>query len=393
MNKKSLLMLPALLVLALLITNCSKAASTAVENQSSGTINTGEDKNIGDLTNGSDDVDGDGILNVDDNDIDGDGILNENDPDMDGDGIPNIDDNDIDGDGIANEEDPDMDGDGIPNTEDPDMDGDGILNVDDNDMDGDGIPNTEDPDMDGDGIPNEEDPDMDGDGIRNEIDNDVDGDGVNNNVDPDIDGDDIPNELDDDVDGDNIPNDQDDTPSGHVGGDGDGIPVRSTENDTIFIDFAPASANFQGTEELDFADFRQRVEDEGGDLTTVALEELTITVAENNKAFLNNNSTVQAQMNIYYDYQGSGYTMIMRTGLLDGSGDLQPIFLGDIAAGITMSGDMAQTDDYSGFMSVLHDPESEQATFLVEVIVGSGVSGSETIEFHVKIDAVADKAF
>jgi hypothetical protein len=52
------------------------------------------------------------------------GIENTN--DLDKDGIIDIQDPDIDGDGIPNEKDPDMDGDGIPNGKDPDANGDGL---------------------------------------------------------------------------------------------------------------------------------------------------------------------------------------------------------------------------------------------------------------------------
>ena len=57
------------------------------------------------------------------NDIDGDGILNDEDDDVDGDGIVNSEDNDIDGDGILNEYDDDIDGDGIDNDSDDSQSG------------------------------------------------------------------------------------------------------------------------------------------------------------------------------------------------------------------------------------------------------------------------------
>lgn len=60
------------------------------------------------------------------NDIDCDGIKNIDDLDVDGDGIPNAVDDDIDGDGLPNEEDSDMDGDGVNNANDADANGDGI---------------------------------------------------------------------------------------------------------------------------------------------------------------------------------------------------------------------------------------------------------------------------
>ena len=57
------------------------------------------------LPNPPNDIDGDGIVNSEDDDIDGDGIVNSEDDDVDGDGILNDYDDDIDGDGIINEND------------------------------------------------------------------------------------------------------------------------------------------------------------------------------------------------------------------------------------------------------------------------------------------------
>ena len=62
----------------------------------------------------TEDIDGDGILNADDDDIDGDGVLNADDDDIDGDGLLNIDDIDMDGDGVINSQDSDMNNDGNP---------------------------------------------------------------------------------------------------------------------------------------------------------------------------------------------------------------------------------------------------------------------------------------
>ena len=191
----------------------------------------------------SDDIDGDGILNLQDNcpctpnpnqeDTDNDGvgdacdncpnIYNPLQEDGDGDGVGNTCDNcpniynplqedsdgdhvgdscdncinhvnprqyDFDFDGIGDECDDDIDGDGIPNNLDDDMDGDDVLNVDDN------CPRHYNPsqaDSDGDGIgdacdncplnanPNQE--DIDGDGIGDACDDDIDGDGVLNEYD------------------------------------------------------------------------------------------------------------------------------------------------------------------------------------------------------------------
>jgi len=58
-------------------------------------------------------------------DVDGDGLLNGEDDDVDGDGISNGEDDDVDGDGVSNSMDDDDDGDGEPDATDDDDDGDG----------------------------------------------------------------------------------------------------------------------------------------------------------------------------------------------------------------------------------------------------------------------------
>ena len=221
-------------------------------------------------------------------DLDGDGIPDINDPDIDGDGTPNdedafprdpAEDTDTDGDGIGNNADDDDDNDGTPDsedafpldpTEDTDTDGDGIGDNTDPDIDGDGTPNdedafpydpTEDTDTDGDGIGDNSDPDIDGDGTPNDEDafpydptedTDTDGDGIGDNTDPDIDGDGTPNDEDAfpldptedtdtdgdgigdnsalDIDGDGTPNDEDAfpyDPTEDTDTDGDGIGDNS----------------------------------------------------------------------------------------------------------------------------------------------------------------------
>ena len=157
----------------------------------------------------SDDLDGDGIINTEDNcpetanedqaDADDDGIgdvcdSDTDQDDIDGDTIPDADDNCPE---TANEDQADFDGDGIGDVCDDDVDGDGVLNADDNcsntpagvtvdvngcgetgdDKDGDGILN------DSDNCPetaNEDQNDFDGDGTGDVCDDDVDGDGVLN---------------------------------------------------------------------------------------------------------------------------------------------------------------------------------------------------------------------
>ena len=200
--------------------------------------------------------------------------------DIDGDGIPNLEDNcactpnpdqkDSDADGVGdacdnciyhyNPEQYDRDGDGVgdrcdncvstPNPDQADSDGDGV--GDECDLcPYDFNPNQEytlsldtitneyvevgvacNPDIDGDGLPNEIDPDMDGDGWPNELDNcprlfnpnqaDSDGDGIGDvcdncplNYNPDqedMDHDGIGDVCDDDIDGDGIPNEYDNCP-------------------------------------------------------------------------------------------------------------------------------------------------------------------------------------
>lgn len=191
----------------------------------------------------SNDLDGDGILNVNDNcpckanpdqlDTDGDGIgdacdncpriFNHNQSDIDKDGVGDVCDNcpkhynplqtdsdgdlvgdscdncrtvfnpnqsDIDGDYIGDVCDPDMDNDGLPNNVDPDIDGDGILNAVDN------CPY----------YPNPNQLDSDHDGVGDACDNcpmtynpaqtDTDHDGLGDDCDPDMDNDGVPNVID-----------------------------------------------------------------------------------------------------------------------------------------------------------------------------------------------------
>lgn len=112
------------------------------------------------------DADADGVMDLYDNCLD---TYNPNQEDLDGDGIGDLCDEDIDNDGIVNVEDvfpldpnewEDFDGDGIGDNSDPDLDNDGVVNEEDvfplndeewEDKDGDGIGDNEDLDDDGDG--------------------------------------------------------------------------------------------------------------------------------------------------------------------------------------------------------------------------------------------------
>ena len=172
--------------------------------------------------------------------------------DINGNGIPDYlefgANDDLDGDGIPNSLDPDIDGDGIPNEEDTtpygvyayrSQNGSLVYLTYDPDIDGDGIPNEKDDDIDGDGIPNNVDPTMYGyvnipAGLKPKVLSDkyhngditkpikdpydVNGDGKPNSqqmgMHDDLDGDGIPNYLDNDIDGDGIPNAIDPTPYG-----------------------------------------------------------------------------------------------------------------------------------------------------------------------------------
>jgi len=201
------------------------------------------DYTASELITDTDDLDGDGIPNLEDNCP---CHYNPDQKDSDGDGVGDVCDNcprkynplqeESDGDGVGdacdncpyhyNPDQSDRDGDGVgdvcdncPDVWNPDqwdMDEDGVGDACDPDIDGDGIPNEEDDDMDGDGIPNDIDNcprrynpdqlDSDGDGIGDACDNcpyhynpdqaDMDRDGVGDACDPDIDGDGIPNEID-----------------------------------------------------------------------------------------------------------------------------------------------------------------------------------------------------
>lgn len=231
-------------------------------------------KNVGDFIAGND-LDGDGIINSDDNcpcrsnadqmDSDHDGVgdacdncvstPNADQKDTDEDGVGDVCDNCL---GRFNPNQEDSDGDGLgdscdncmfyPNPRQYDFDADGIGDDCDDDIDGDGIPNENDDDMDGDGVPNDVDncpvhfnpgqADSDDDGYGDACDNcplrynpdqaDADDDGVGDVCDPDRDGDGVANE------GDNCPDianpDQSDMDCDGIGDvcdpdrDGDTIP-------------------------------------------------------------------------------------------------------------------------------------------------------------------------
>lgn len=236
---------------------------------------------------------------------DGGNLLASN--DFDGDGVPNVNDNCP---CTANPDQIDTDGDGhgdvcdncptVPNPNQDDSDNDGygdqcdncrdVTNPDQLDSDGDGVGDVCDlcpdvwdpeqyftfdqegnihglacdPDIDHDGIPNEEDDDMDGDGWPNDMDNcpkrfnpsqtDSDGDGIGDVCDncklhynpdqQDMDHDGIGDACDDDIDGDGIPNDQDNCPE---------IP-NSNQDDDDCNGIGNACQDFDGDGILDMND-------------------------------------------------------------------------------------------------------------------------------------------
>lgn len=235
------------------------------------------------------DIDGDGILDVNDNcptvpnpdqnDSDNDGIGDVCDAggDSDGDGIddgvdncptvPNPDQSDIDGDGAGDVCDSDIDGDTVPNVIDncvyipnldqSDLDGDGKGDACDTDIDGDKIPNDLDnciyvpnpdqSDSENDGLGDACDSDDDNDGIADSDDNcpvtpnpdqsDVDGDGAGDSCDSDIDGDTVPNVTDNCV---YEPNpDQVDTDGDGIGDacsdDKDGDGILDGEDNCVYV--------------------------------------------------------------------------------------------------------------------------------------------------------------
>jgi len=182
------------------------------------------------------DNDCDGFVDEGFADSDGDGQADCLDEDLDNDGIPNMDDNCP---ALANEAQEDTDGDGEGDLCDPDMDGDGIANGLDNcplnfnaaqfDLDSDGLGDSCDEDADGDDVTDKDDncvgvanpgqEDLDADGSGDACDEDDDGDGVQDGADncpmtanpgqEDTDNDGIGDACEKDVDGDLVPDLQD----------------------------------------------------------------------------------------------------------------------------------------------------------------------------------------
>lgn len=194
------------------------------------------------------DLDGDGILDVDEGnglvDTDGDGTPDNADTDSDGDGIddaveagdldPSTPPIDTDGDGTPDFRDTDSDGDGIGDDVEGivDTDGDGTSDYRDLDSDGDTIRDDQDGtgDPDGDGVANFRDPDSDGDGLLDALEA---GDATLGTAPFDDDGDGTPNFLDLDSDGDTL------TDAQEGGADTDGDTIADfldidSDGDTLF---------------------------------------------------------------------------------------------------------------------------------------------------------------
>lgn len=238
-------------------------------------------------------------------DTDNDGIPNVSDPDIDGDGIDNGQDSDVDGDGIDNGEDPDVDNDGIPNQADNDVDGDGVVNAQDNDVDGDGIDNGSDPDVDGDGIDNGSDPDVDGDGMPNSSDPDIDGDGVPNAQDPDRDGDGIPNAQDPDPDG--------GAPDDPGGSEGLVIPVTDTIKLTFEINQTTKGHVSTSADVLDFAEVRDRIDNENIELSTVSVVDFWAVAAPASQNFVAANADVAVIFSASYINDSGDKVVVVTT--------------------------------------------------------------------------------
>jgi hypothetical protein len=240
-----------------------------------------------DIHEGTEDADGDGISNMEDDDADGDTIKDrieagDGDPltlpvDSDSDGTPDYLDLDSDNNCISDfnekratgEGPADTDGDGDRDYRDDDNDGDGIKDIyeldseacSEVDSDGDGTPDYMDDDSDGDGIGDrfeagttefqDEPVDTDGDGIYDYLDDDSDGDGFSDAEEAGVDGpDQAPRDLDDD----GTPDFQDTDSDGDSLSDADERDIYGTDPfdaDTDGDGFSDGGELTAGTDPLD----------------------------------------------------------------------------------------------------------------------------------------------
>ena len=250
------------ILLLLSLSACPNTQDTSEETDIEDTGPTVQDDDDGDLIlnahEGSEDVDDDGIPNLEDLDSDGDSVkdrIESGDKDLftlpvdsDGDGNPDFTDLDSDNNCIEDREEAqktgggavDTDGDGVRDIADPDNDGDGIKDIYElgesctqPDTDGDGTPDYMDLDSDGDGIGDEfeggtteyqpEPADTDEDGIPDFRDTDSDNDGL---LDEEESGVSATNEEPNDTDGDGLYDFQD--------SDSDGDGLTDTEEVTTY---------------------------------------------------------------------------------------------------------------------------------------------------------------
>lgn len=374
------------------------------------------DVDLDNIPNISDsDIDGDGKPNTSDNDIDGDGINNSDDTDVDGDEVANINDTDIDGDGIINTSDTDIDGDGLTNQKDTDIDGDGIANIDDNDLDGDGIENTSDSDLDNDNVSNSSDTDLDNDGIANVNDYDIDGDGIANTSDTDIDNDGTANGDDqtpggtgNQTDGtlgntnngtdknEGTVNDGTDLDDGETSDDIDVAGIGVVAEDSISFQFIIPPSQGAGvvsqTQQIDLDEVRDGVSDNGIDLGTFGISNLSI-LAEKS-SFTEANSQTRVAVKVSYLDENNNKIAALESA--DRDGLITPVLtVADLAAGVSLGDEIRGTaEGFTSFATILRDESKPAVTTVIDIIFleqPKGNGGELDVDFILR--ATGKKAF
>ncbi len=390
MNKKRILLLGASLALTAGLSACGRAASAAdAADFAEGVVNSGEDKNVGVVS------DDDAVVNVGGssmrdengacvNNTDGDALCNEEDDDIDNDGIANVDDSDIDGDKTPNTMDEDTDGDGVKNIDDNDTDGDGVANVHDSDIDGDDIKNTDDDDIDGDGVTNENDNDTDGDGLVNEKDPDADSDGLDDaTVDTDDDSDGVADSVDTDADGDGIAD------SGSESGK---LAYFSTEG-TVSLDVVKGAEGGDGSKNLYFDDLRDEAEDENADVSTVTPYDILVKLDNSAlsddavQALLSQLDDATCTIKVYYSLPGGTKVLIGST--IDGSS----VPVTQLVNGVSFADNtLLPTKYYATFQGLFAKEEYEEALITVELGLSEKVGGAATVPLYYEVKANAKVA-